>query len=57
MIVADSNYHALGLYESLGFERREHALGVWRVPREDMPRNRLPNDRVWQAKQVTEGDF
>jgi ribosomal protein S18 acetylase RimI-like enzyme len=35
VIVADTGYHALGLYESLGFERREHTLGVWRVSREE----------------------
>jgi ribosomal protein S18 acetylase RimI-like enzyme len=35
VIVAETNYHALGLYESLGFERREHLLGVWRVRWED----------------------
>jgi ribosomal protein S18 acetylase RimI-like enzyme len=35
VIVADTGYHALGLYESLGFERREHVLGVWRVAREE----------------------
>jgi ribosomal protein S18 acetylase RimI-like enzyme len=28
VIVADAGYHALGLYESLGFSRREHVLGV-----------------------------
>jgi ribosomal protein S18 acetylase RimI-like enzyme len=33
VIVADLDYHALGLYESLGFERREHVLGVCRSPR------------------------
>ena len=33
VIVADANYHALGLYESLGFERREHVFGVCRWPR------------------------
>lgn len=33
VIVADLNYHALGLYESLGFERREHVVGVCRWPR------------------------
>jgi ribosomal protein S18 acetylase RimI-like enzyme len=32
VIVADSAYHALGLYESLGFERREHVYGVSRWP-------------------------
>jgi ribosomal protein S18 acetylase RimI-like enzyme len=35
VIVAETTYHALGLYESLGFERREHVLGVWRVGREE----------------------
>lgn len=33
VIVADVGYHALGLYESLGFERREHVVGVCRWPR------------------------
>ena len=28
VIVAEADYHALGLYESLGFERREHVFGV-----------------------------
>jgi ribosomal protein S18 acetylase RimI-like enzyme len=32
VIVADAGYHALGLYESLGFERREHASGVLLMP-------------------------
>jgi len=34
VIVAESGYHALGLYESLGFERRERACGVCRWPRD-----------------------
>jgi ribosomal protein S18 acetylase RimI-like enzyme len=33
VIVADADYHALGLYEPLGFERREHVVGVCRWPR------------------------
>jgi ribosomal protein S18 acetylase RimI-like enzyme len=33
VIVADADYHALGLYESLGFERREHVFRVCRWPR------------------------
>jgi ribosomal protein S18 acetylase RimI-like enzyme len=35
VIVADATYHALGLYESLGFERRERVYGVslWPDPR------------------------
>jgi ribosomal protein S18 acetylase RimI-like enzyme len=33
VIVADPGYHALGLYESLGFERAEHVVGVCRWPR------------------------
>ena len=33
VIVADAGYHALGLYESLGFERAEHVFGVCRRPR------------------------
>src|SRR5262249_7754589 len=32
VIVAELGYHALGLYESLGFERAEHVLGVCRWP-------------------------
>jgi ribosomal protein S18 acetylase RimI-like enzyme len=32
VIVADEHYHALGLYESLGFERAERVLGVCRPP-------------------------
>jgi len=33
VIVADVGYHALGLYESLGFEQQEHVVGVCRWPR------------------------
>jgi ribosomal protein S18 acetylase RimI-like enzyme len=33
VIVADPGYHALGLYESLGFERAERVAGVCRWPR------------------------
>jgi ribosomal protein S18 acetylase RimI-like enzyme len=32
VIVADPGYHALGLYESLGFEQRENVFGVCRWP-------------------------
>lgn len=32
VIVADPGYHALGLYESLGFERRESVAGVYKPP-------------------------
>jgi ribosomal protein S18 acetylase RimI-like enzyme len=35
VIVADAEYHALGLYESLGFERAEHVFGVCLWPRSD----------------------
>jgi hypothetical protein len=35
VIAADVGYHALGLYESLGFERREHVAGVCLWPRDD----------------------
>jgi len=35
VIVADAGYHALGLYESLGFERTEHVSGVCLWPRTD----------------------
>jgi ribosomal protein S18 acetylase RimI-like enzyme len=34
VIVADAGYHALRLYESLGFERAEHVVGVCRWPRD-----------------------
>jgi ribosomal protein S18 acetylase RimI-like enzyme len=34
VIVAEANYHALGLYESLGFTRAERVRGVCRWPRE-----------------------
>jgi len=34
VIVAEAGYHALGLYESLGFERAEHVFGVCLWPRE-----------------------
>jgi ribosomal protein S18 acetylase RimI-like enzyme len=33
VICADPDYHALGLYESLGFEPAERAAGVFREPR------------------------
>jgi GNAT superfamily N-acetyltransferase len=32
VIAADPDYHALGLYESLGFEPRERSCGVCRHP-------------------------
>jgi ribosomal protein S18 acetylase RimI-like enzyme len=32
VIVADAGYHALGLYESLGFKRDEHVFGVYTWP-------------------------
>jgi hypothetical protein len=32
VIAADPDYHALGLYESLGFERRELVSGLCRRP-------------------------
>jgi ribosomal protein S18 acetylase RimI-like enzyme len=35
VIVADLHYHALGLYESLGFERAERLFGVCHWPRAD----------------------
>jgi ribosomal protein S18 acetylase RimI-like enzyme len=37
VIVADANYHALGLYESLGFVRQERVVGVCRWPRGPEP--------------------
>jgi ribosomal protein S18 acetylase RimI-like enzyme len=43
VIVADPGYHALGLYESLGFVRGEHVFGVCSAPRADaMPRRPSP---------------
>jgi ribosomal protein S18 acetylase RimI-like enzyme len=38
VIVADAGYHALGLYESLGFTRAEHVFGVCLWPREEPER-------------------
>ena len=35
VIGADLDYHALGLYESLGFQRRERVCGVYRPPSGD----------------------
>ncbi len=35
VIVAEVGYHALGLYESLGFEREEHVFGVCHWPRDE----------------------
>jgi ribosomal protein S18 acetylase RimI-like enzyme len=32
VICADPNYHALGIYESLGFRRIERVAGVYRAP-------------------------
>jgi ribosomal protein S18 acetylase RimI-like enzyme len=37
VIVADAGYHALGLYESLGFIPRERVFGVCRWPRTESP--------------------
>ena len=37
VIVADAGYHAVGLYESLGFERAEQVTGVCRWPRATTP--------------------
>jgi ribosomal protein S18 acetylase RimI-like enzyme len=37
VIVAGADYHALGLYESLGFERTEHVFGVCLWSRADAP--------------------
>ena len=42
VIVADPGYHALGLYESLGFDRAELALGVCRWP--DRPAGAAPEE-------------
>lgn len=38
VIAADANYHALGLYESLGFVRRENVCGVCQWPQSDHAR-------------------
>ncbi len=32
VIVADADYHALGIYESLGFQRRERLCSAWLAP-------------------------
>jgi ribosomal protein S18 acetylase RimI-like enzyme len=32
VIVADADYHALGIYESLGFRRRERLCSAWLAP-------------------------
>ena len=32
VIVAQAGYHAIALYESLGFSRHEHLFGVCRKP-------------------------
>jgi ribosomal protein S18 acetylase RimI-like enzyme len=32
VIVADADYHALGIYESLGFQRRERLCSAWLPP-------------------------
>jgi ribosomal protein S18 acetylase RimI-like enzyme len=32
VIVADAHYHALGIYESLGFRRRERVCSAWLAP-------------------------
>lgn len=37
VIVADAGYHAVGLYESLGFQREERVAGVCRWPRSETP--------------------
>jgi ribosomal protein S18 acetylase RimI-like enzyme len=37
VIAADPDYHALGLYESLGFERRERTAGVFKEPAQPAP--------------------
>jgi ribosomal protein S18 acetylase RimI-like enzyme len=37
VIVADADYHALELDESLGFTRAEHVFGVRLWPRTDSP--------------------
>ena len=32
VIAADPDYHAIGIYESLGFERKELVVGAMRKP-------------------------
>ncbi len=53
VIVADRHYHALGLYESLGFERAEHHFGACRWPAADTAGD-LPQPRysrpTWTRK-------
>jgi ribosomal protein S18 acetylase RimI-like enzyme len=41
VIVADVGYHALGLYESLGFKRKEHVFGAFTWP--ESPKARVAN--------------
>ena len=53
VIVADAHYHALGLYESLGFERRERALAAFRPA---AGRNRLRPELRFGRETATEGD-
>jgi ribosomal protein S18 acetylase RimI-like enzyme len=35
VIVGDAEYHAVGIYESLGFRVRESTIGIWRRPDAD----------------------
>jgi ribosomal protein S18 acetylase RimI-like enzyme len=42
VIAADAHYHAVGLYESLGFERTERVFGVCHWPRTDGSRPEPP---------------
>jgi ribosomal protein S18 acetylase RimI-like enzyme len=44
VIVADADYHALGLYESLGFQRTEKVHGVCLAPRAGSPSAASPID-------------
>jgi ribosomal protein S18 acetylase RimI-like enzyme len=43
VIAADPDYHALGLYVSLGFTATEHAAGVYRPPRRRWPETSGPS--------------
>lgn len=45
VIAADPDYHALGLYESLGFVARERVSGVFRPPSGGSPRFRVETTR------------
>ena len=52
MIAADPAYHALGLYESLGFERREPVSGVAGAPTEGHFRGTSATMRAASAAEI-----